>query len=205
RGEPAPPDRAILALRMRVNSTNKLDSNSGSPEQLLHLHVAPNRPCAERCREVTNTGLSWQGGRVRWPDHACKIASGEASIPQTDGHVSGTCDGRRTRERSIAEKDRENGLDMTTFPVEFHRRSEQKWALRVQPSSARESTPQAARVGHSQRAHRELGRSEARDILGGSPWLLEIGRWLRAGYDALDHSVPPHLAALLKELKRRHR
>src|SRR5262249_49551123 len=64
RGEPAPPDRAILALRMRVNSTNKLDSNSGSPEQLLHLHVAPKRPCAERCREVTNTGLSWQGGRV---------------------------------------------------------------------------------------------------------------------------------------------
>ena len=94
---------------------------------------------------------------------------------------------------------------MTAYPVDFHRRSEQKWALRAQAATPRASTPQAARVGQSQRGHRELGRSEARDISGGSPWLLEIGRWLRAGYDAVDHSVPPHLAALLQELKRRHR
>src|SRR5262245_11253645 len=92
---------------------------------------------------------------------------------------------------------------MTTYPLEFHRRSEQKWAVRTQAASARESTPQAARVGHSQRRQREPGRSEARDILGRTPWLREIGRWLRAGYDGVDHSVPPHLAALLKELKRR--
>jgi hypothetical protein len=208
RGEPSPPDRAILALRMRGNSTNKLDSNSGSPEQLLHLHVTPDRPCAERCREITSGRLSsgrlsGQGRRLRSSDHSCKIAAGEASIPQTGGHVSGPCVRRRARERSIAEKDREN--DMTAYPVDFHRRSEQKWALRAQRSSARASKPQAARVGQSQRGRRELGRSEPRDILGGSPWLGEIGRWLRAGYDAVDHSVPPHLAALLQELKRRHR
>jgi hypothetical protein len=147
--------------------------------------------------------LSGQGRRLRSSDHSCKIAAGEASIPQTGGHVSGPCVRRRARERSIAEKDREN--DMTAYPVDFHRRSEQKWALRAQRSSARASKPQAARVGQSQRGRRELGRSEPRNILGGSPWLGEIGRWLRAGYDAVDHSVPPHLAALLQELKRRHR
>jgi hypothetical protein len=31
-----------------VNSANKLDSNDGSPEQLLHLHVEPGKPYAER-------------------------------------------------------------------------------------------------------------------------------------------------------------
>jgi hypothetical protein len=36
---------------------------------------------------------------------------------------------------------------MTTYPLEFHRRSEQKWILRAQASSARESTPRAALVG----------------------------------------------------------
>jgi hypothetical protein len=199
---------AIVALRMRGNSTSKLDSNSGSPEQLLHLHVTPDRPCAERCREITSGRLSsgrlsGQGRRLRSSDHSCKIAAGEASIPQTGGHVSGPCVRRRARERSIAEKDREN--DMTAYPVDFHRRSEQKWALRAHAAIPRASKPQAARVGQSQRGHRESGRSEARDILGGSPWLSEIGRWLRAGYDAVDHSVPPHLAALVKELKRRHR
>jgi hypothetical protein len=47
------------------------------------------------------------------------------------------------------------------------------------------------------------GRSPHRDILGGSPWLREIGQWLRAGYDGVDDPIPEHLAALLKELKGR--
>jgi len=94
---------------------------------------------------------------------------------------------------------------MTTYPLEFHRRSEQKWAVRAQAATARERTPQAARVAHGQRRQRGSGRSESRDILGRTPWLREIGRWLRAEYDAVDPSVPPHLAALLKELERRHR
>jgi hypothetical protein len=185
-----------------------LTRTAGAREQLLHLHVTPDRPCAERCREITSGRLSsgrlsGQGRRLRSSDHSCKIAAGEASIPQTGGHVSGPCVRRRARERSIAEKDREN--DMTAYPVDFHRRSEQTWALRAHAAIPRASKPQAARVGQSQRGRRELGRSEPRDILGGSPWLGEIGRWLRAGYDAVDHSVPPHLAALVKELKRRHR
>jgi hypothetical protein len=94
---------------------------------------------------------------------------------------------------------------MTTYPLEFHRRSEQKWALRAQASGARESTPRAARVGHSQRGQRGSGLSERRDVLGRSPWLREIGKCLRAGYDAVDHPVPERLAALLKKLKGRRR
>jgi hypothetical protein len=155
----------------------------------------PDKLYAERCREVPIAGLSGQGGRVRSADDSYKIAAGQSSIPQTGGHVSGTCAGRRARGRSIVEKDRENEPDMTTYPLDFHRRA----------ATARESTPQAARVGHGQRGQEGSGRSESRDILGRSPWLREIGQWLRAGYNAVDHPLPAHLAALLKELKRRHR
>jgi hypothetical protein len=77
--------------------------------------------------------------------------------------------------------------------------------LRAQASSARESTPQAALVGSSQRRQRRSGQPERRDILARRPWLREIGQWLRAGYNAADQPVPERLAALLKELKsRRH-
>jgi hypothetical protein len=88
---------------------------------------------------------------------------------------------------------------MTAYPLEFHRRSERKWALRTQ--AARESTSRAARAGNDEQ--RGSGRSESRDILGRSPWLREIGRCLRVGYDAVDHPIPEHLAALLKKLKGR--
>ena len=44
-----------------------------------------------------------------------------------------------------------------------------------------------------------------RNILGKSPWLREIGQWLRAGYDGVDDPLPEHLAALLKKLKGRRR
>ena len=94
---------------------------------------------------------------------------------------------------------------MTTYPLEFHRRSEQKWVLRAQASSARESTPRGALLGSSQRGQRRSGESEGRDILAEMPWLREIGQWLRAGYDAVDQPVPERLAALLKELKGRRR
>jgi hypothetical protein len=94
---------------------------------------------------------------------------------------------------------------MTTYPLEFHRRSEQKWILRAQASSARESTPRAALIGTRQRGQRRSSQSERRDILARRPWLREIGQWLQAGYNAVDQPVPERLAALLKELKgRRH-
>src|SRR5258708_12425987 len=95
---------------------------------------------------------------------------------------------------------------MTTYPLEFHRRSEQKWMLRAQASSARESTAQAALVGSSQHGQRRSGQPGRRDLLARSPWLRDIGKWLRAGYDAADQPIPERLAALLKELKGpRHR
>ena len=89
---------------------------------------------------------------------------------------------------------------MTAYPLDFYRRSERKWALRAQAPSA---TP--ARIDNSQRGQDGSGRSEFGDILEQSPWLREIGEWLRAGYDAVDHPVPEHLAALLKKLKGRRR
>jgi hypothetical protein len=91
---------------------------------------------------------------------------------------------------------------MTTYPLDFHRRSEQKWALRSLAATARESPPRAARVDHSPRGQDGSDRGESRDILERSPWLREIGLWLRAGYDAVDHPLPGDLAALLKELRR---
>jgi hypothetical protein len=89
---------------------------------------------------------------------------------------------------------------MTAYPLDFYRRSERKWALR-----ALAATPQAPRAGHGQRGQEGSGRSESRDILGRIPGLREIGQCLRAGYNAVDDPLPENLAALLQELKRRHR
>jgi hypothetical protein len=91
---------------------------------------------------------------------------------------------------------------MTAYPLDFHRRSEQKWARRAEVSSGCE--PRAV-ISRSQRGQRKSGRSERRGILARRPWLLAIGQWLRAEYNAANQPVPEHLAALLKELKgRRH-
>jgi hypothetical protein len=112
--------------------------------------------------------------------------------------------GRKTRARSTFKNHRENEPDMTTYPLDFHRRSEQKWVLRAQASRG---TPRAALnlVGRSQGGQRRSGQSERRDILARRPWLRELGQWLRAEYNAADQPVPERLAALLKELKgRRH-
>ena len=51
---------------------------------------------------------------------------------------------------------------MTTYPLEFHRRSEQKWVLRAQASSG---TPRAALnlVGRSQGGQRRSGQSKRRE------------------------------------------
>ena len=91
---------------------------------------------------------------------------------------------------------------MTTYPLEFHRRSERKWVLRAQASSG---TPRTALnlVGRSQRGQRRSGQSERRDILARRPWLRELGQWLRAEYNAADQRIPERLAALLEELKGR--
>src|SRR5258708_30642169 len=152
-------ERSHCSARAR-HLCHKLGLNGESPEQLLHLRVALDKLLyAERCREVANAGLSGQGGRVRSSDHSHKIAAGEPSIQATGGHVSGPCAGRRARERSIAEKDRENEPDMTTYPVEFHRRSEQKWALRALTATARESNESViASAGSAGRADPTLAK-----------------------------------------------
>jgi hypothetical protein len=65
---------------------------------------------------------------------------------------------------------------MTVYPAEFHRRCEQKWDRRA-VSSIYESA-------------------------GRMPWLLEIGRTLRAELNAAEQPVSERLAAMLKELER---
>jgi hypothetical protein len=95
---------------------------------------------------------------------------------------------------------------MTTYPLEFHRRSERKWALRAQATIAYESTPRAIRVERGERGLGRSGQSERRDIPARRPGLREIRQWHRAEYNAAaDQPVSECLAALLKELKgRRH-
>jgi hypothetical protein len=156
------------------------------------------------CHDVAKGNLSRQGERVRSPDNCYKIAAGEPSIPETRGHVLGPRAGRKTRARSTFKNHRENEPDMATYPLEFHRRSEQKWAHRVQASSACEITPRAARVASSQRGRHAPGHSDPRDILARRPWLQAIGQWLRAEYNAVEQPVPERLAVLLKQLKGRH-
>jgi len=65
---------------------------------------------------------------------------------------------------------------MTTYPVEFQRRCEQKWESRAAPG---------------------LYESARR-----MPWLLAIGQMLRAEMDGLEQPVSERLAEALKELNR---
>jgi len=65
---------------------------------------------------------------------------------------------------------------MTVYPAEFHRRCDQKWECRA-----------ASLYESAQRM----------------PWLLVIGRTLRAKLDAAEQPVSERLAAVLKELQRR--
>jgi len=72
-------------------------------------------------------------------------------------------------------------------------------------SSAREGSAQDAVVGSRsvKRGQRRSGQPERRDILARMPWLMELGQWLRAEYNATDQRIPERLAALLEELKGR--
>jgi hypothetical protein len=79
--------------------------------------------------------------------------------------------------RSAFKDDRESEIVMTTYPAEFHRRCEQNWERRAEASRLHES---ARRM----------------------PWLLAIGRTLRAELDAVKQPVSERLAAVLKKLER---
>jgi hypothetical protein len=85
--------------------------------------------------------------------------------------------GRGIEERSVFKDGREAEIVMTVYPAEFHRRCEQKWERRA-----------ASRLYESGRR---------------TPWLLAIGRTLRAELDAVEQPISERLAAVLKELDRR--
>jgi len=110
---------------------------------------------------------------------------------------------RRTRMRSAFKNERETSLPMTTYPLEFHRYFEQKWAQRAHMSSACESTVRASRVVAARMSSVGRAKSEGGDILTRIPWLREIGQGLRAEYNPTEQPVPERLAALLKELRGR--
>jgi hypothetical protein len=90
---------------------------------------------------------------------------------------------------------------MTIYPAEFHRRCEQKWERRAEVSRLYESTRRTARADGNQCGQRMPDRSERNDILARRPWLLAIGRTLRAEQNAVEQPVSERLAALLKELE----
>jgi hypothetical protein len=66
---------------------------------------------------------------------------------------------------------------MTIYPAEFHRRCQERW---------------------ERRAASTLYESAQR-----MPWLLALGRTLRAELDAVEQPVSERLAAVLRELQRR--
>ena len=101
---------------------------------------------------------------------------------------------------------------MTIYPVEFYRRSEQKWARRAGVSRTGESTTRAA---HSTRNERVMcldraapvtegempPNQERDDILARVPWLLAIGQELQVAYSTFEQPVSERLTALLKEFE----
>jgi hypothetical protein len=141
---------SIKSSSIRLFRVNRYDMNRSAHT----LDSVSGRCCCQLRVSAEHGSLSEQGERVRSSNRCYKIAAGEPSIPETFGNVSGAGAGRRTGERPSVENDREKEHDLTTYPLEFHRRSEQKWALRAQASSARESPPRATRIGHSQRGQR---------------------------------------------------
>jgi hypothetical protein len=102
---------------------------------------------------------------------------------------------------------------MTTYPLEFYRRAEEKWRRRAGPLRASE---RPSRTAPSQETPEFLHKSlaalitkgglppphEGDDILVRRPWLLAIGQGLQAEYDAFEQPVPEPLAALQRELHR---
>jgi hypothetical protein len=62
------------------------------------------------------------------------------------------------------------------------------------PSSARVSAPRRSRSGR-------LSQNKAVLAWDSSVWLSAIGQCLRAQYDALAASIPPHMAELVEQLE----
>jgi hypothetical protein len=85
--------------------------------------------------------------------------------------------------------------DMAIYPVEFYRRSEEKWKRRARARGATRNL-----IGSSERGLAPNQKGD--DILARRPWLLAIGQGLQREYRALEQPVHGRLAALLKKLAR---
>jgi hypothetical protein len=86
---------------------------------------------------------------------------------------------------------------MAVYPVEFRRRSEEKWKRRARARGATRTL-----FGSSgPLTERGLAPNQkGDDILARRPWLRAIGQGLQREYRALEQPVHGRLAALLKKL-----
>jgi hypothetical protein len=96
------------------------------------------------------------------------------------GIGSMSCSTLRVRERKAA---------MPIYPLEFYRRTEEKWKRRAGALRKKAGLPP---------------NKEGDGILVQRPWLLAIGQELHSEYAALEQALPKRLAALLKKLMPRH-
>jgi hypothetical protein len=92
-------------------------------------------PHPECLRAVEIRELSGQGERVCSSRHRGEIAARRAPVPETRGNVLGTCARPGTGTHPAFEGASRSGPHMTIYPVDFHRRSEQKWARRASRAS----------------------------------------------------------------------
>src|SRR5262249_48348674 len=87
---------------------------------------------------------------------------------------------------------------MPIYPLDFFKRSEEKWRRRAEESESTSRTPQTGKN---------------RSVIGSAPqqdgafpsrwhWLLAIGQGLQSEYAGLKQPVEKRLVALLKKLKR---
>src|SRR5262249_50198080 len=87
---------------------------------------------------------------------------------------------------------------MPIYPLEFSKRSEEKWRRRAEERGSTSRTPQTGKDGTV------IGSALQHDGAFASRWhwLLAIGQGLQSEYASLKQPVEKRLVALLKKLKR---
>jgi hypothetical protein len=86
---------------------------------------------------------------------------------------------------------------MAIYPVEFYRRSEERWKRRAR---ARGATRNLLGSSGPRTEGGLVPNQKGDDILARRPWLRAIGQGLQREYRALEQPVHGRLAALLKKL-----
>jgi hypothetical protein len=88
--------------------------------------------------------------------------------------------------------------DMPIYPLEFRKRSEEKWKRRAGESGSTSRTAQTGKNRNDLAPQQNNGA-----ILSRWPWLLAIGQGPQSEYAALKQPVEKRLVALLKKLRQK--